>query len=256
MDLKKFILSKFFLFNLFSILMLLLLNFEVQSKEAYFDLSEKEIQIETNFIGKEIIVFGILEKNHDIILTIKGPKKDSKLLMKERILGIWLNTKKVVYKDIPSLFFLASTKPINDILSFNTILKEKLQFDSVLTNAVTSRNFLQQKNLNNWNENLIKIKITNNLFKKYELNNVENKLFQTRVFFPSNSIPGIYNVTVYQIKNKIIQGKKNRIINIKKAGIGEKIYTFAHEQPAIYGLIVIFFAILSGLLAATIFRRL
>tara|TARA_B110000438_G_scaffold192512_2_gene184128 strand:+ start:1092 stop:1790 length:699 start_codon:yes stop_codon:yes gene_type:complete len=232
------------------------LNFEVQSKETYFDLSEKEIQIETNFIGKEIIIFGILEENHDIILTIKGPRENNKLLMKERILGLWLNTKKVIYKDIPSLFFLASTKPIKDILSSNTILKKKLQFDSLLVNAVTSRNFLQQKNLNNWNENLIKIKIKNNLFKEYELNNVENKLFQTRVFFPSNSIPGIYNVTIYQIKNKIIQGEKKQIIYVKKAGIGEKIYTFAHEQPAIYGLIAIFFAIISGLLAATIFRRL
>ena len=255
MDLKKIKLKKKILIYFYSIL-ILFLNFEAQSKEAYFDLSEKEIQIETNFIGKEIIIFGILEKNHDIILTIKGPKKDSKLLMKERILGLWLNTKKVVYKNIPSLFFLASTQPIKNILSSNTILKEKLQFESLLTNAVTSRNFLQQKNLNNWNKNLIRIKIKNNLFKEYELNNVENKLFQTRVFFPSNSIPGTYNVTIYQIKNKIIQGEKNRIINIKKAGVGEKIYTFAHEQPAIYGLIAIFFAIISGLLAATIFRRL
>ena len=255
MDLKKIKLKKKILIYFYSIL-ILFLNFEAQSKEAYFDVSEKEIQIETNFIGKEIIIFGILEKNHDIILTIKGPKKDSKLLMKERILGLWLNTKKVVYKNIPSLFFLASTQPIKNILSSNTILKEKLQFESLLTNAVTSRNFLQQKNLNNWNKNLIRIKIKNNLFKEYELNNVENKLFQTRVFFPSNSIPGTYNVTIYQIKNKIIQGEKNRIINIKKAGVGEKIYTFAHEQPAIYGLIAIFFAIISGLLAATIFRRL
>jgi uncharacterized protein (TIGR02186 family) len=252
---NKTIFYNFYLINL-SFLLIFFLNFEVQSKETYFDLSEKEIQIETNFIGKEIIIFGILEENHDIILTIKGPRENNKLLMKERILGLWLNTKKVVYKNIPSLFFLASTQPIKNILSSNTILKEKLQFESLLTNAVTSRNFLQQKNLNNWNKNLIRIKIKNNLFKEYELNNVENKLFQTRVFFPSNSIPGTYNVTIYQIKNKIIQGEKNRIINIKKAGVGEKIYTFAHEQPAIYGLIAIFFAIISGSLAATIFRRL
>ena len=31
--------------------------------------------IETNFDGKEIIIFGLLEDNHDTILTIKGPKK-------------------------------------------------------------------------------------------------------------------------------------------------------------------------------------
>ena len=80
-------------------------------------------------------------------------------------------------------------------------------------------------------------------------------MFQTRIFFPSNSIPGKYTVTIYQINNKIIVDKKNRVININKAGIGEKIYSFAHERPATYGLLAIFFAITSGLLAATAFRR-
>ena len=31
--------------------------------EAYFDISENNIKIETNFIGKEVIIFGIL--NYD-----------------------------------------------------------------------------------------------------------------------------------------------------------------------------------------------
>ena len=48
------------------------------AKETYFDLSQNEIMIETNFDGKEIIIFGLLEDNHDTILTIKGPKKKIK----------------------------------------------------------------------------------------------------------------------------------------------------------------------------------
>ena len=82
------------------------------------------------------------------------------------------------------------------------------------------------------------------------------ELFQTRIFFPSNSIPGKYTVTIYQINNKIIVDKKNRVINIKKSGIGEKVYKFAYEKPATYGFLSIFFAIISGLIAATVFRRL
>ena len=57
------------------------------------------------------------------------------------------------------------------------------------------------------------------------------------------------------VKDQNIQNKKSAIINIKKSGIGEKIYRFAHEQSAMYGLLSIVFAILSGLIAATIFRR-
>ena len=33
---------------------------------------------------------------------------------------------------------------------------------------------------------------------------IDNKLFQTRIFFPAKSIPGEYKVNVYQIKNNLI----------------------------------------------------
>ena len=235
-------------------LFLFLNNFTVAS-EAYFDLSQKEIQIETDFNGKEIIVFGIFQKDEDTILTIQGPKKDTKVLKKERLAGFWINTKQVIYKQLPTLFFIASSSPIKDILNYETIIKEKLHFDELLINTITQRNFTEQKNLDIWTNNLIKIKKNENLYKELDFNNIDNKLFQTRVFFPENSIPGEYKVSIYQVKNNIIQSKKDRVINIKKSGIGEKIYKFAHQESAAYGLLSILFAVLSGLLAATIFRK-
>ena len=146
-------------------------------------------------------------------------------------------------------------EPIKQILSNETIIKEKLYFDELLVNAITQRDFIDQNNLKIWNKNLINIKFSENLYKKYKFENVDNKLFQSRVFFPANSSPGKYTVTVYQIMNKIIQNKQKRVINIKKSGIGEKIFKFANEKPASYGFLAILFAIISGLLAATLFRR-
>ena len=241
----------------FSIIFIILIFCKIViASEAYFDLSEKEIQIQTDFNGKEIIIFGILQVEENTILTIEGPKKDSKVMKKERILGFWFNTKKVIYKKMPSLFFVASSAPIKNILNQDTIIKERLYFDELLVNSITQRNFIEQKNLSIWNKNFIQIKKKEDLYKEYKLNNIDNKLFQTRVFFPTNSIPGEYKVSIYQIKDKLIISKKNKIINIKKSGIGEKIFKFANSQPAAYGLLSIIFAILSGLLAATIFRRL
>ena len=226
------------------------------ANEAYFDLSESEIQIQTDFNGKEVIVFGVFENGQDTIIVIEGPEKDTKVMKKERILGFWFNTKKVIYKKLPSLFFLSSSSPIKEILNQETIIKEKLYFDELLVNAITQRDFIDQKNLNIWNKNLINIKKNNNLYKEYKFRSIDNKLFQTRVFFPTNSIPGKYKIQIYQVKNKLIISKKSKAIYIKKSGIGEKIYIFANSQPASYGLLSIIFAVLSGLSAATIFRKL
>ena len=74
--------------------------------EAYFDISEDNIKIETNFIGKEVIIFGILNNDQETILTIKGPEQNADIQKKERILGFWLNTKQITYNQIPSIFFI------------------------------------------------------------------------------------------------------------------------------------------------------
>ena len=51
----------------------------VFGKEAYFDLSDQEIQIQTDFNGKEVIIFGLTDSKLDTLLTIKGPQKDTKI---------------------------------------------------------------------------------------------------------------------------------------------------------------------------------
>ena len=223
--------------------------------EAYFDISENNIKIETNFIGKEVIIFGILNDDQETIMTIKGPEKNALIQKKERILGFWFNTKKITYNQIPSIFFIASSNEIEDILPTSTIIKEELSFDYLLENKTSQRNFISDISLDTWKSNFVRIKKNKNLFKEYEIQNIDNKLFQTRVFFPAKSIPGEYKVNVYQIKDNLILNNKEKVITLKKSGIGNQIYNFAHKNAAAYGLFAIIFAVLSGFLAATLFRR-
>ena len=223
--------------------------------EAYFDISEDNIKIETNFTGKEVIIFGILNDGQETIMTIKGPQKNAVIQKKERILGFWFNTKQITYNQIPSIFFIASSKNIEDILPASTRIKEELSFNYLLENKTSQRNFISDVSLDNWKDNFVRINKNKNLFKKYNVEKIDNKLFQTRIFFPAKSIPGEYKVNVYQIKNNLILNNKEKIITLKKSGVGSQIYNFAHNNAAAYGLFAIIFAIISGFLAATLFRR-
>ena len=223
--------------------------------EAYFDISEDNIKIETNFTGKEVIIFGILNDGQETIMTIKGPQKNAVIQKKERILGFWFNTKQITYNEIPSVFFIASSKNIEDILPASTIIKEELSFNYLLENKTSQRNFISDVSLENWKDNFVRINKNKNLFKKYNVEKIDNKLFQTRIFFPAKSIPGEYKVNVYQIQNNLILNNKEKIITLKKSGVGSQIYNFAHNNAAAYGLFAIIFAIMSGFLAATLFRR-
>ena len=167
----------------------------------------------------------------------------------------WFNTKKITYNQIPSIFFIASSNKIEDILPTSTIIKEGLSFNYLLENKTSQRNFISDVSLDTWKDNFVRIKKSKNLFKEYNVENIDNKLFQTRIFFPAKSIPGEYKVNVYQIEDNLILNNKEKIITLKKSGIGSQIYNFAHKNAAAYGLFAIIFAILSGFLAATLFRR-
>ncbi len=224
--------------------------------EAYFDLSDQEINIETDFNGKEVIIFGLTDPSFDTILVIKGPKKNIKLSMKERIFGFWLETKNIIYQDIPNIFFIASSSPIDQILNEDVIIKKGLLFEKLLLNTITKRNFINQNQLDEWGNNLIRLQKNKRLYHEYKLKIIDEKLFQTRIFFPSSTLPGLYNVSIYQVNNKKIVNEKNKRIVIKKNGIGDKIYQFAHKHPGYYGILSILFAIIAGLTAATAFRRL
>ena len=248
--------SNIFLFII--AIVLTISNKPIFGNQAYFDLSDEEIEIQTNFNGKEVIIFGLTEPELNTILTIKGPTKNTKVQKKERLFGLWFNTKRIIYKNLPSIFFIASSSPINEILNEETIIKKALYFEQMLINLITQRNFNfnESNKADTWNKKLIKIKKEKNFYKEYKIKIVDNKLFQTRVFFPANTIPGTYDINVYQIRNKIIVNEKNKKILVKKTGMGNKIFNLAHNQPAIYGIICIFFAIFAGIIAATAFRRL
>ena len=230
-------------------------RFELQAEEVYFDLSQDNIEIKTDFNGKEIVIFGLLKDDHETLLTIKGSPLKMKIQKKNRYLGVWINNKQITYSKVPTLFFSSSSSNIDDILPSSTLINEDLSFEKILKNKTFNQNFIFENNQDLWNKNFVRIKKKQLLYKEFEMKIFKDKLFQTTVFFPPNTIPGTYNVDIYYIKNNTIMNKDQKKIVVKKMGIGSEIYEFANNNAATYGVFVIIFSILSGLIAATLFRR-
>ena len=231
-------------------------TFYSYAQEPYFDLSQDEIKIETNFDRKEIIIFGLLEDNHNTILAIRGPNKKLKIQKKDRYFGVWFNSKRITYSNVPNIFFLASTSKIENILPQSKLIQENLSFDGILRNKNYNQNFAFENDQDIWIENFIRIKKEKLFYNQFEMKKFKNKLFQSSVYFPATTAPGEYTVSVYHVRNKSIISKEDKKINIVKSGIGNDIFNFANNNSVAYGLFTIVFAILSGLIAATLFRRL
>ena len=189
---------------------LLFLPISIEAKEVYFDLSEDNIEIKTDFDGKEIIIFGLLQDDHDTLLTIKGPSTKMKIQKKERYFGIWINDKQITYSKIPTLFFLSSSSKIDDILPKSIQINDDLNFDKILNNKTFDQNFIFENDQSTWNENFVRIKKKQLFYKEFEMKIIKDKLFQTSIFFPPNTMPGVYNVNIYYIKHNAIMNNDQK----------------------------------------------
>ena len=66
---------------------------------------------------------------------------------------------------------------------------------------------------------------------------------------------GNYTVKVFAFQKKKFISMTTKNISVEKTGIGADLFRFAKEQSALYGVLAIVIAMLSGWIAAVIFRK-
>jgi len=176
--------------SIVSIFVIIFVFFGVKAEEVYFDLSEDNIAIKTDFDGKEIIIFGLLQDDHDTLITIKGPLSKMKIQKKERYFGVWINNKQITYSKIPTLFFLSTSSKIDEILPNSIQINDDLNFDKIY---FSKRIF----------ENLSYLTFTNALNLLYESKKPIAKSLIKTSFSVLNKTPFIKNLFIRQAMGKI-----------------------------------------------------
>ena len=84
-----------------------------------FSLDQFEIEINSNFLGKEVVLFGNKNKDSDIIFIFEGENKKAKLTTKVKEGFLWINETKELNNQ-PSFFaiFTSPKKTLNEIFLF------------------------------------------------------------------------------------------------------------------------------------------
>ena len=82
-----------------------------------------------------------------------------------------------------------------------------------------------------------------------------NRLFRTRIAFPSNVPTGTYTVTVFLVRDDRVVSAQTTPLLVSKTGIGADVFAFAHNYSALYGVASVLIALFAGWLAGAIFRR-
>ncbi|WP_120498405.1 TIGR02186 family protein [Kiloniella sp. EL199] len=226
-----------------------------ETKAIEADLSSHLVAITAGFSGDRILLFGSINSPGEVIVVVRGPDTDFKVQRKGQVAGIWMNTASMNFESVPSFYSIASTGPIEEISSSATRALNAIGFDNIgLELPVTKA---AGKLADSWKEALLR-----NLLRSgnYQLENAEivflgEHLFRTEFELPANVPTGTYSVSVYHLRDGQIIDARTTPLTVSKIGVEAEIYDYAHLHSAMYGVIAIVVALVSGWIGHLVFRK-
>jgi uncharacterized protein (TIGR02186 family) len=218
------------------------------------DLSNHLVAITTGFTGTDVLLFGAVQNEGDVIVTVRGPDQDMVVRRKDRKVGIWVNSESARYKNVPAYYATASNRAI-DTIAQSTVRQQyriglehqrfiaegdHAEEDQTLYREALVRNM---QNAGLYNQRPAKISF------------LSNQLFRTDIHFPANTPTGTYTISVYLIRDGAIASVKTTPLVVSKTGVSAEVYEFAHRYSALYGIIAVIIAIIAGWIASVAFRK-
>jgi uncharacterized protein (TIGR02186 family) len=223
-------------------------------------LSADEIALNATFDGSELFLFGAIRRDApvpagagplDIVITLKGPPRSVMVRRKDRRFGIWINTDSVQVRQAPSYYAIATTAPLQDILSFT----EQLRYGIGMAQAVR-RVGGALTDTGPFTEGLIRLKEASGAYVQAPgaVKVAEETLFQTRIEMPANLVEGDYAAEFFLVRDRQVVYNGATLIRVEKTGIERWIYNLSVEEPLLYGLGSVLLALAAGWVAATAFH--
>lgn len=242
--------------KLFTLINILFLIFSLENSLAVpliSGISNNEINVDTDFKGTQILLFGAKSDSGNIIINVRGPRKNFIVSKKENIMGVWYNGERIKFKDAYSFYSLFSTFQRGDLiesdLSDFELGKNNIKFKAIQT--------LSPKKINEFRLQLVELLEKE---KYYDANSkkidfLDETLFKIMIDFPKNILLGTYVIEIYLVNNGSIISYQAIPVYVNQVGFSAKVSKFATNQSVIYGLIAVFTAIFVGFFTNYLFAR-
>ncbi|MRU15224.1 hypothetical protein FDP25_07245 [Roseovarius sp. A21] len=241
-------------------LVLICLALPLKAEEVVLGLSSDRVRITATFEGSEILVFGAIKREApipedplDVIVAISGPSKPLTVRRKDRKLGIWVNTDAVEIDSAPSFYAVATTGPLNEVLTSVEDLRHKISIPRAIRSVGAPGSV---EDAQNFTDALIRIRTKNNAYQMLEgaVALDEQTLFRTAIELPANLTEGDYRTRILLTRQGRVISEFETVIDVRKVGLERWLFTLSRENPMLYGLMSLAIAIAAGWGASAAFR--
>ena len=237
----------------FCLAALMLVSAPARGQALVADLTSHLIAITTGFTGASVVLFGAIDGPGDVAVVVQGPDREIMVRRKSRIAGIWVNSREVMFANVPSFYFVAASRPLEEIISPATAAFYRL---GVTNLEMKPEEMTPTQVVDEFATALVRTQQHARLFPAAvgKVNFIGERLFRTTIDFPSNVPTGTYLVQVFLVRDKDIVSGQTTPLVVSKVGLDADVFGFAGRQPALYGAIAVLTAMVAGWLASLPFR--
>ena len=224
-------------------------------------MSQNRVSITADFDGSEILIYGAVKRDApppkgsplEVIVTVEGPSMPVSVRRKDRVAGIWINNAAVHIDSAPSFYAVATTGPLNHILSDIDNLRYGITIERVIRAIGISG---EADKAGEFVLALLRVRTDEGRYRTLEgkVELTEDTLFRTDVVLPANLTEGEYKVRLFLLRDKRVIASQEKVIGVRKEGLERFVYNLAKQQPLIYGLVSLVLAALAGWGASAAFR--
>ena len=218
------------------------------------DLFKHRITIDSGFTGADVLLYGAIDGEGDVVIIVRGPEEKVLVRRKDRVAGIWINVDDVEFTGVPAFYAVATSRPLEDIARASFRGLYQIGLPSLRLDTADAR---PEAEIETFREALIRNRIRDGLFAG-EIGKIEfpgETLFRTLVHFPANVAEGAYSAQIFLIRDGVEVSSETIPLFVNKTGFQAEVYYWAHAQPAIYGIAAILLALFAGWFAAVAFRK-
>jgi uncharacterized protein (TIGR02186 family) len=235
---------------------------ELRPEQVQSDISMREISIQSNFTGVEIVLFGSIdftkapspdEGPYDVIMVIRGPDRPLVVRRKERIAGLWMNGASKTFPSVPGFYAVLASRPFRAIASEETLKSLGIGF----ANLDFGKRTEDEAADDGFRESLIRLQQERRLFQESDdaISFIGRSLFRSSVDLPVNVPIGRYTTQVFLFRDGKLLSRSQSSLQIHKVGFERVVYMLAYRYSLTYGLLAVLIAMSAGLLGWTAFRR-
>ncbi|WP_417449900.1 TIGR02186 family protein [Kordiimonas sp.] len=249
----------------FLFLMVMLFGVTRAAEAVVTDLSNRRIEIRYSFNGADLILFGAvgatsintLNDKYDVVIVVRGPEEPTVVREKERVGGIWVNTKAVRFPAAPGYYAVAASRPLEEIATPVAFASYGIGFKNLplVADSGTGRGLTVPSP--EFRNALFRLRASEGLYRQEidSVSVVDEGLFRTDIRLPANVPIGNFIVETFIFQKGSMKARHRINLHVDKEGFERAAYTFAHEWPFFYGLVAVIVALGAGWLAGILGRK-